>query len=65
MTYCTVNHQQEDILCKESPYISEEGELNNWAIMRFIDKQSLKWHHVVAYTTVKHYNKLIVRDEVD
>jgi len=42
-----------------------EGEINNWATIRFVDRTSLKLHHVIAYTTVKHYNKFIVQDIVD
>lgn len=39
-----------------------EGEVNNWATTLFFSRYTLQTHHIVAYTTRRHFNKVVVDD---
>lgn len=39
-----------------------EGEIGSWATTIFLSRYTLKMHHVIAYTTNKHHNRVYLDD---
>lgn len=56
VTSCKPNHHSIEIPCTESVEFLLEGQINNWATTRFFSQYTLQMHHIVAFTTTRHYN---------
>lgn len=50
------------MICNKTGTLDTDGQLNNWATSLFLSRYTMRYHHVAAYTTTKHYNKVIVDD---
>ena len=60
---CEQNHEEVDIFCKLTSKKDLLGQIHNWATTFFMSRYSLQFHHVYAYTTTKHYNRVFL-DEI-
>ena len=62
ISYCAQNHEEVDILCNLTYQTDLPGQINNWAITLFMSRYTLKKHHLIAFTTKSHYNRIYLND---
>ncbi len=62
VTLCSPNHRQLDVICKDAIELPTKGQINNWATSLFWSRYTLQMHHITAYTTTLHYNKVVIDD---
>ena len=62
ISYCVQNHEEVDIFCNLTYQTILPGQINNWAVTLFMSRYTLKMHHIIAYTTKSHFNRIYLSE---
>ena len=62
VSLCRPSHHEMEVNYNFTAQFNPDGTLNNWATTIFTSRYTMRAHHVVSFTTTKHYNKLVVDD---
>lgn len=59
---CFPDHEKIPFNCSLTETKDLLGKINNWATTAFLSKSTSQRHHLVGYTTSRHYNVILIKD---